>query len=257
MFVLLVLTALFLLLLLLSDGIVRSAAGTRAHDVPDHLPHTRTALVLGTSRYLPGGRTNRYFTYRLQAAQELLDREIVEYLIVSGDNERYSYNEPVEMKKALQEMGVPEERIILDYAGFRTLDSVIRCREVFGQEQYIIVSQRFHNERALFIAGRYGIDAYAYNARDVGGAPGTKVRIREYFARVKAILDLYLLGTGPRFLGESVEVPPPAGGADGDAEAAEDTEEPLKDQPEGQEAEGQEAGGPEEGQEQKGSNSPQ
>jgi SanA protein len=203
----LILILLILGVLLLSDWIVGRAAGSRASDDPGSLPKVKSALVLGTSRYLPGGRVNLYFRFRLEAAKELLDRGVVSYLIVSGDNERFSYNEPVEMKKALEEMGVEKGRIVLDYAGFRTLDSVVRCREVFGQEQFIIVSQRFHNERALFIAQKFGIDAYAYNAKDVGGTPGAKVRLREYFARVKAILDLYLLGTGPRFLGESVEIP--------------------------------------------------
>lgn len=206
--VMMVLTITFILILLvLSDRAVERAGTSRSYDTLSYLPDTKAALVLGTSRYRPGGRTNLFFRYRLEAAKELLDAGKVEYLILSGDNQRLSYNEPVEMKKAMIDMGVDPQHLILDYAGFRTLDSVIRCKEVFGQEPFIVVSQRFHNSRALYIAGSYGIEAYAYNARDVQGVSGLKVRMRESLARVKAVLDIRLLGTKPRYLGESVTLP--------------------------------------------------
>lgn len=202
-----VIAVLLLLALYFSDRCISRSVRERLYSDPDEVPAMKTALVLGTSRYRPGGRINLYFRYRLEAAAMLLERGTVRYLLVSGDNARDNYNEPAEMKKALMEMGVPGEKIILDYAGFRTLDSVVRCSEVFGQERFIIVSQRFHNERALYIARRFGIDAVAFNARDVAGSSGLKVRLREYFARVKAVLDLHVLGTGPRFLGEAVVIP--------------------------------------------------
>jgi SanA protein len=192
-----------LLLLYFSDRCISRSVHSRLYTDVEDVPVVKTALVLGTSRYRPGGRVNLYFRYRLDAAVLLLER----YLLVSGDNARDNYNEPLEMKKALIEMGVPSERIILDYAGFRTLDSVVRCSEVFGQDRFVIVSQKFHNERALYIAEQFGIDAVAFNARDVGGSSGTKVRMREYFARVKALLDLHIIKTGPRFLGDAVTIP--------------------------------------------------
>jgi SanA protein len=202
-----ILIILVLLIVIVTDRYISRVVRERIYSDHRQLPELKTALVLGTSRYRPDGRVNLYFHFRLEAAKELLDAGKVRYLLVSGDNALENYNEPLEMKRALLEMGVPGERIILDYAGFRTLDSVVRCRQVFGQERFIVVSQQFHNERALFIARYYGIDAVAYNAKDVYGAPGAKVRFREYLARVKAVMDLFMLGTAPRFLGESEVIP--------------------------------------------------
>ncbi|ADK79469.1 protein of unknown function DUF218 [Sediminispirochaeta smaragdinae DSM 11293] len=198
---------LLLILMLFIDRSISVVARERLYDSISEVPSVKTALVLGTSRYRPGGKTNLYFRYRIEAAKALFDAGKVRYLLVSGDNARKSYNEPVEMRQALVEMGVPIDRIVLDYAGFRTLDSVVRCQEVFGQDHFIIVSQRFHNERALYIARHFGIDAVAFNAKDVGGYSGRRIRGREYFARVKALLDLHFFHTGPRFLGETVEIP--------------------------------------------------
>ena len=124
-----------------------------------------------------------------------------------GDNGNRGYNEPEDMKQALLEKGVPEKAMTLDYAGFRTLDSVVRCKEVFQQTDFIIVSQAFHNHRALFIARQKGMAAVAFNARSVGGASGLKLNLREYLARTKAVLDLYFLKKNPRFLGEKIDIP--------------------------------------------------
>lgn len=90
--------------------------------------------------------------YRLDAAKELYDAGKIEYILVSGDNSTQQYNETDTMKADLVEMGIPEEKIYGDYAGFRTLDSVVRARDIFGQESYIIITQRFHLERALYLA---------------------------------------------------------------------------------------------------------
>ena len=112
------------------------------------------------------------------------------------------------MRDALIEKGVPANCITLDYAGFRTLDSVIRCYKIFGQSKYTIISQQFHNERALFIANKSeGIDAIAFNAKEVNFGFHPKTFIREYFARVKCVLDIYLLHTTPKFLGKSEIIP--------------------------------------------------
>jgi SanA protein len=122
-------------------------------------------------------------------------------VIVSGDNSTQYYDEASAMKKALVENGVPDSVITLDYAGFRTLDSVVRCKWVFGQSDIILVSQEFQNERALFIAEHFGINAVGFNAQDVPEGYGLKTSIREYFARVKAVLDIYVLKTQPKFPG--------------------------------------------------------
>jgi len=164
------------------------------------------ALVLGCKGTFDTKYTNPYFKYRMEACAELYKSGKVKKFLLSGDNSRVDYNEPEEMKKALIKLGIPEHCIYLDYAGFRTLDSVVRAKEVFGQNKVLIVSQQFHNERAVFLAQRKGIKAYAFNAQDVSGRLNKATSFREYLARVKAVLDVYLLGTEPKFLGEKIEI---------------------------------------------------
>lgn len=130
-------------------------------------------------------------------------------LLVSGDNGSRQYDEPTAMKAALVAAGVPAERIVCDYAGFRTLDSVVRAREVFGQSRFLVVSQRFHNERAIFLARRLGIEAVGLNAQDVPRSRALTTWLREYLARVQAVLDVTLLGTRPRFAGPPEPIRPP------------------------------------------------
>lgn len=164
------------------------------------------ALVLGCKGSFDTPYTNPYFKYRMEACAELYKSGKVKKFLLSGDNSRHDYNEPEEMKKALIKLGIPEHCIYLDYAGFRTLDSVVRAKKVFGQNQVLIVSQKFHNERAVFLAQRNGMKAAAFNAQDVKGRLNKSTSFREYLARVKAILDIYLLGTEPKFLGEKIEI---------------------------------------------------
>ncbi len=172
----------------------------------DSLPDTKVGLVLGTSKYVAKGVHNLYYNNRMEAAARLFNSGKITHLIVSGDNATKEYNEPIAMKNDLIALGVPESRIYLDYAGFRTLDSVERAKEIFGQNTFIIISQQFHNERALAIARTKGIKAYAYNARAVTGKSGFKTNVREIFARVKTVLDLTILQTKPRFYGEQVQI---------------------------------------------------
>ena len=173
-------------------------------DTTDKLPKTTVAVVLGTSSHLINGNKNRYFEYRMDAAAELYHLKKVEYVLVSGDNRQKNYNEPIAMQKALKKRGVPEENIVLDYAGFRTFDSMIRAKEVFGQAEFVVVSQKFHNERAVYIARHSGIDVWGYNASDVEVSAGPKTKLREVLARAKMMLDLYVLNTEPHFLGEKI-----------------------------------------------------
>lgn len=172
----------------------------------EELEDSKVAVVLGTSRYLTNGQKNLYFKYRMDAAAELFAAGKVEYILVSGDNRQKAYNEPVEMKEALMERGIPEDHIVLDYAGFRTLDSMVRANKVFGQEKFIVISQAFHNQRAVYIARNKGLEAYGYNAKDVAVAAGFKTRVREVLARTKMMLDLYVLQTEPHFLGEQENI---------------------------------------------------
>lgn len=170
------------------------------------LPNHRMGLVLGTSHRVAGGGPNPFFHKRIEMAARLYSIGKIDHFILSGDNSTRYYNEPVEMKKALIRQGVPASAITLDYAGLRTLDSVVRSKKVFGQNKIIIITQPFHCYRALFISRYYDMDAVAMVADDPDLQQSFKVRLREYFARTKAVLDLYIFKTDPRFLGEKEEI---------------------------------------------------
>lgn len=170
------------------------------------IPHNHCAIVLGTNKFIIAGKLNLYYSYRIQSAVLLYKNKKIDYIIVSGDNKHKSYNEPVSMYNDLVEAGIPKERIILDYAGFRTLDSVVRCFMVFGQHQFTVISQPFHNHRAVFIGRKRGLEVIAYNAGDQIGRPSIKVIVREIGARVLLAYDL-LTGTQPHFLGEKIIIP--------------------------------------------------
>ncbi|GLI54651.1 hypothetical protein PM10SUCC1_01660 [Propionigenium maris DSM 9537] len=182
---------------------VVSASRGRTYDNIENLPYNRVGVVLGTSKYIVGGGLNRYYENRMKAARDLFFRGKVDYLLVSGDNALIEYNEPMRMKKSLVKLGVPEEKIYLDYAGFRTLDSVVRAREVFGLERFTVISQKFHNERAIYIGEKFGIDIVAYNAENPNK---TRIKRREVLARVKACLDVSILNTQPKFLGDRIYI---------------------------------------------------
>ena len=173
----------------------------------DNVPAGEVALVLGTSRWLNGGYENPFFAGRIAAAAELYRAGKVRHLLLSGDNHIARYDEPTEMRAALLEKGVPESAVTLDYAGFRTLDSFARARHVFGLMRVMIVTDDFHAARAVMLARHFGIDAEAYCSQPVPMKWSKKSRLREVGARCKALLDLYVLGTQPRFLGPPVALP--------------------------------------------------
>jgi SanA protein len=168
-----------------------------------NLPTTKTALLLGTSKKLRNGNDNLYFNYRIDACVELFRSGKVSHILISGDNGRKEYNEPLDMKNELISRGIPSEKITLDFAGFDTYDSVLRAKMIFGQDDFIVVSQKFHNQRAVYIARRNGIHAYGYNARDVKKMNGMKTKIREFFACVKAYIELKI-NVKPTYLGERI-----------------------------------------------------
>ncbi len=169
------------------------------------LPNEKVGLLLGTSKILKSGWKNLYFFNRIDAAEQLYKSGKIKYILISGDNSTKDYSEPEDMQAELLKRGIPADKIVLDFAGFRTLDSVVRAKEIFGQNSFIIISQKFHNERAVFLAQHYGIKAYGFNAKDVNKYFGFKTKVREYFARAKVFVD-FLLGVEPKFGGEKVEI---------------------------------------------------
>lgn len=164
-----------------------------------NLPDSSLALVLGTSSRLTNGSPNPFFEDRIREAAKLYHLGKAKHFVLSGDNRTKYYNEPQEMRKALVKAGVPLKCITLDYAGLRTLDSIVRCKEIFGQSKIVIVTQPFHCYRAIFISKYFGIDAVALHTDTEFSK--SSVYMREYFARAKAVLDLYVFKTEPRHLG--------------------------------------------------------
>lgn len=171
------------------------------------IPYNRVALVLGTNPLAPSGNMNYYFKYRIDACERLYKAGKVSKIFVSGDNHSNDYDEPSCMKQALMERGIPESDIVLDYAGFKTLDSVVRCKNVFGQERMTIISQGYHNARAIYLAKSSGIDAIGYDAKDIKRTRTYYIYGvgREALARVKMFVDL-VLDKQPKFLGEMIEI---------------------------------------------------
>ena len=186
--------------------ILQGAKGKVFDRVAD-VPVRPVGLVLGTGRLLGDGRLNWHFKNRMEAAAELFHAGKVRHLIVSGDNHVKGYDEPGDMRDALVAAGVPVGAISLDYAGFRTLDSVVRAKNVFSQTRLTVVSGEFHNYRAVFICRFYGMDAVAFNARPVSARYSARTYVREWFARVLAVADLYVWRRQPRFLGQPVTIP--------------------------------------------------
>ncbi len=189
-----------------SNIYIESTTNNRIFSTIEKVPYSNVALLLGTSRYSTTGQNNLYFQYRIKAAVRLYNSGKIRHIIVSGDNSLSEYNEPREMRRALVKEGIPIEAITLDFAGFRTLDSVVRCKKVFGQDYFIIVSQKFHIERALFIAEKFHINAIGFAAKSPTQQYSIKTTVREYFARAIAMVDVYLLQTQPKFLGKQEKI---------------------------------------------------
>lgn len=203
-FMLMLLTT--LLALVLYSNVAISNFDRYTFDTPDKLPKVHCAIVLGTSKWLNNGRENKYYRNRIIAAHILYKSSKCAKIIVSGDNRTDSYNEPRSMKEDLVRLGVKENDIICDYAGLRTLDSIIRFKKVFGQSQGIVVSQKFHNSRAIYVAKANGIELYGFNAIDVERYNGLKTKLREIASKFVCFLDVHVLHTSPKHLGPEMAI---------------------------------------------------
>lgn len=171
------------------------------------IPKKRAALLLGTAKYIKKGKQNYFYTYRIKAAIELWKAKKIDAIVVSGDNSTKYYNETKTMFNDLVKAGIPAKYIAKDHAGLRTLDSVVRAKEIFDLDDYIIISQEFHLKRALYLAHEKGQKAIGYAAKDIKGTPAAKrMENREFLAGIKAYLDVNVLNTQPKFLGNKVKV---------------------------------------------------
>ena len=167
----------------------------RVYDNVKEIPYKEVGLLLGTSPTTVNGGTNIYYTYRIDAAVKLYKAKKISRILISGDGKEKSYDEPKYTRRDLIKRGIPAHKIKLDKKGLRTYDSVINAKETFGLSNFTVISQRFQNERAIYLAGHNDIDAIGFNAKDAPNQKGKsaiKVRIREVFAKVKVFMDLIL-----------------------------------------------------------------
>lgn len=177
--------------------LVDSNAKGKVYDDVESIPYREVGLLLGTTPQTRIGRLeNRFFLFRIDAAEKLYKAGKVTKILISGDEDSLDgVNEVESMKEALMARGVPESVIMLDGKGFRTLASIERANRVFGLRSFTIISQQFHNERALYQAEHMGLDIespIAFDAESPRTAMATLIYIREYLARVKLFIDLLL-----------------------------------------------------------------
>lgn len=184
-----------------TNALVISQAGPLAYQ-PSALSSVDVVLVLGTSQWSAEGHPNRHFAGRMDATAALYHAGKVRHILASGANPEIYYNEPQRMFEALVERGVPEDVITLDFAGRRTLDSIVRAKRVFKLQRFIVVSQPYHLYRALYLAQAYGLQAQGYAAAQPPLRERWRVELREVMARLLAVLDLHVLHTDAQVLGE-------------------------------------------------------
>lgn len=188
-----------LALILVANILIAHAAKGRTYSDLAQIPHRHLGLVLGCPKLVSNGQLNFFFVERVKVAADLYRQGKVDYLLASGDNSNPNDDEPRDLKSALITEGVPAERIYVDYAGFSTLDSIVRAKEVFGQTEITVISQEFQDQRAIFIAKHLTLDAIGFNAPDLFSG---RTLVRESLARVRAVLDVYLFRLRPRYEGE-------------------------------------------------------
>jgi len=201
----LVVLVLIIVITWIADYKVNNTTNELVYNDINKIPYNKVGLLLGTSKFLHSGLPNQYFSNRIIAAADLFKNHKIDNIVISGDNSKKDYNEPLEMKNELIKLGIPEDKIYLDYAGFRTYDSVLRLNRIFGQDRFTIISQEFHNRRAIYISRWNNLQAIGYNAKDVDLYNGFKTKLREKFARVKLFIDL-VFDREPKFLGTRIEI---------------------------------------------------
>ena len=182
------------LMLICNQIVVNNAEGKVFADI-DSIRYNKVGLLLGTTPQARFDRiTNYFFIYRIDAAEQLYKAGKIEKILISGDEDSLDgVNETECMRDSLVARGVPADDIILDGKGYRTINSVVNANKVYGLRSFTIISQEFHNERALYQAEHLGLDVehlQAYNAEMPKTRRAFLTTIREYFARVKMFWDL-------------------------------------------------------------------
>ena len=191
-----------MLIMLLCNHLVCSNSEGRMYTDIDSIQQYEVGLLLGTTPQTRiGRRTNQFFKNRIDAAESLYKAGKIKSILISGDdNSLDGINEVECMKDSLVARGIPKNAFILDGKGFRTLDAVVRATNVYGAHSYVVISQKFHCERAIYLAEHLGLDVHGligFNAADATSNMAFMTYIREYFARVKVFIDIFT-GKGSR-----------------------------------------------------------
>jgi len=184
------------ILLLFFDLYVSFSSSNKIYYELNKLNKTEFCLLLGTSKYIKDRNTknkteNLFYRYRLDAVKELFDKSIIQKVIASGDNRTSHYNETKNMKNDLLKLNIPESSIITDNDGFRTILSIVNLCNKYNINNAIVISQKFHLERAIFLGKFFGLNLIGYAAKPVRGWANIKIQIRERGARVRLLFDIF------------------------------------------------------------------
>lgn len=184
-----------LALVFFSNVWVNSSTNAYLYDNVYKIPKNDIGVVLGTSRLLTNGRKNYFFKYRMEATVKLYNANKISEVYVSGDKSDDTYDEPTAMKRELVKLGIPSSKIKCDFEGFSTYESITRMNRTFGHKKFTVISQKFQNQRAVFLARNNNLDVIGFNATDIRNKDGLeKTHVREIFARAKSVIDLFTFG---------------------------------------------------------------
>ncbi|HQM88510.1 MAG TPA: ElyC/SanA/YdcF family protein [Exilispira sp.] len=172
------------------DMYVSISSNKKIYKDLNSLPDKDYGVLLGTSKYTKNGKINVFYKNRIDAAKDILINNKISRIIASGDNRNFRYNEPMKMQQDLVKSGISEDRVIIDPDGFRTLYSMLNIAKKYNIKEAIIVSQRFHLQRAIFIGKFLGLELIGYEAKNVSGMANIKIQVRERGARLKMIFDI-------------------------------------------------------------------
>jgi len=191
-----------LLFSLSSNYLIKINANHKTYSETNLIPKNRVGLVLGTGKYNAKKEINACYKNRIEATLKLFNAQKINLVLVSGSNKQ---NELQSYKQDLINGGIPENNIYMDYSGFRTIDSVIRAKEIYGLEKFTIISQKFHNERAIYLAEKKGLQVVGFNAKDPKNKYTLKKLIKEYISKTVAPLDIFF-NTEASYLGEKSKI---------------------------------------------------
>jgi SanA protein len=178
---------------------IQKSAQNLIYSKIEHVPHRKTAVLLGMEKKFKNGRINRFYINRIDATVNLYNAKKIDVIIVS----RNQGNVIDYVKKDLVKRGIPKSKIILDYAGLRTYDSMYRMYKVYGQRKFIVIAQHKQNERAIYIAKKNGLNAIAFNAAEYSGYNSFRLNMIEKIERTRLFFE-FLVKKKPKYSGEKV-----------------------------------------------------